>query len=491
MRRNAALFVLISVLSGMGGTLVSLAAGIWIFDLTGDPGLAALAALGVYLPSLAAPWLGALVDRFPRRALLIVAEFVVTAVLLSLLAVDSAGQVWLIYLVMLVRGAGYVILDAGESALLPAALPADRLGDVNGWRSSAQEGIKLVAPLGGAALYAWAGPHPVILLSAALPLLSAGLYALLRLNAAKPQHPATPSPERTATPSLKRTATACSERTATASSERIETPRPEHTTTPRAGGPAEAWAEARAVAEGATAAEVRAGAGTEPVAEAGARVETGERRRAGLGWSSVREGLIALRVEPVRTPVLLGAVVIAVSGLTNAAVLARIVGGLDLPATYLGVLSSAQGAGSIVAGLLVGRLLARFPAGRVAGIGGLTFGVACLFWSLPWWPGMIVGSVLAGMGLVWALIAAVTAVQTGTPEHLLGRVAATSNTALFGPLAVSIPLGAALIGLGARTALLAAATLLLITVTTVWRWNRKRPAPTTVEVGEATGRGRR
>ncbi|HWS38939.1 MAG TPA: MFS transporter, partial [Actinoplanes sp.] len=120
MRRNAALLVLISVLSGFGGTALTLAAGIWILDLTGNPGLAALAALGVYLPSLAAPWLGALVDRFPRRALLITVEFVVAALLLVLLPVDTAGQVWLIYLVMLARGFGYVLLDAGETALLPS-----------------------------------------------------------------------------------------------------------------------------------------------------------------------------------------------------------------------------------------------------------------------------------------------------------------------------------------------------------------------------------
>jgi hypothetical protein len=66
MRRNAILFVAISLLSGFGSTAMSLVAGIWILDLTGSVSLAGLAGLCVYAPTLAAPWLGALVDRLPR-----------------------------------------------------------------------------------------------------------------------------------------------------------------------------------------------------------------------------------------------------------------------------------------------------------------------------------------------------------------------------------------------------------------------------------------
>ena len=71
MRRNAGLFVAISLLSGFGSSAMSLVAGIWILDLTGSTGLAALAGLCVYAPVLAGPWLGGLLDRVPRRPLVI------------------------------------------------------------------------------------------------------------------------------------------------------------------------------------------------------------------------------------------------------------------------------------------------------------------------------------------------------------------------------------------------------------------------------------
>ena len=382
MRRNAVLFVLISLLSGFGSTAMTLAAGIWVLDLTGSVSLAALTAVCIYAPTFAAPWLGALVDRLPRRPLVIAVDLGLGALLLTLLAVRSADAAWLIFAVLLARGASYVLIEAGESAIMPSALPASALGDVNGWRSSAQEGTKLLAPLAGAALYAWRGPDAVVVLSAVMPLLTAACYALVRL----------PGPDRL----------------------------------------------------------VRA----DPV-----------EAKAGL-----REGLRALfSVPAVRNPVLLAGAAIGMSGLKDAAVLAHLVHDLRLPATHLGFLGTAQGAGSIVGGLIVGRVLARVAPVGVATIGAVVFAAGCLTQALPWWPTMIAGSVLIGLGLPWTLIAAVTAVQTGTPDHLLGRVAATSNTVMFGPVAIGIPLGAAAVHLGAVPPLVFAAAFSVAAALTALR----------------------
>ncbi len=368
MRRNAVLFVTISVLSGFGSSAMSLVAGIWILDLTGSPSRAALAGLCVYAPTLAGPWIGALIDRVPRRPLVIAANLTLAAALPTLLAVRGPDQIWLIFAVATAYGVSYVLIDAGENALLPAAVPADRLGDVNGWRSSAQEGMKLVAPLAGAGLYAWQGGHLVALVSAAVPVVVAALYAALRLTAP----PAGPAP--------------------------ADHPR------------------------------------------------------------GVRTGLTALLGRRMlRTCVLLAAAAIAMSGFTTAAGFAIVTDELGLPSTFLGVLVSAQGGGSIVAGAVVGRLIARQEPLAVAAAGTALFAASCLVRCLPWWPAVLAASVAAGAGLVLALVAAVTAVQTQTPDALLGRVAATANTVMFGPITLAIPLGAAAVGWGARPPLVLAA----------------------------------
>ncbi|WP_373872831.1 MFS transporter [Actinoplanes palleronii] len=435
---------------------MSLAAGLWILDLTGSASLAALAGLGTYAPALAAPWLGALVDRFPRRPLVITVDLVISAAILALLAAPDAS--W-IYLVLLVRGFSYVLLDAGETALLPAALPPRLLGDVNGWRSSAQEGMKLLAPLAGAALYAWRGPHAVVLVCAALPLLTAFLYALVHL------HP--PNPARLPSPAVGADAVGPRRELsdpASPADDAYAVATEQGTPHPPSAGPIPASARdgaARRASDDRGGSEPGDGSDSAGRESSATPADPDAERPVTLGWTSVRAGLTALWREPLRTPVLVAAVAIAVSGMTNAAVLLHLVEDLHHPATHLGILSSAQGAGSIVGGLLVGRLLARLAAVRVAALGAALFAVACVAWSLPWWPAMIVGSVLAGLGLPWTLIAGITVIQTRTPDHLLGRVAATGNMVMFGPITLAIPLGAALAQLGARPPLLLGATLAL------------------------------
>jgi MFS family permease len=129
----------------------------------------------------------------------------------------------------------------------------------------------------------------------------------------------------------------------------------------------------------------------------------------------------------------------------------------------MGILASAQGAGSIAGGLGVGRLLARFGAVRVAACGAALFAAGGVVQSLAGWPLLVAGSVLIGIGLPWTLIAGVTAVQANTPDALLGRVSATSITVMFGPNALAIPLGAAAVHLGSRPPLLTAAVVCLVT----------------------------
>jgi MFS family permease len=163
----------------------------------------------------------------------------------------------------------------------------------------------------------------------------------------------------------------------------------------------------------------------------------------------------------VRVPVLTAAVAIAMSGFATSALYRAVTDRLDLPATALSVLASAQGAGSILGGLVVGRLLSRVGPVAVAAWGAALFAAGCLVQCVSWWPALIAASVTVGVGLPWTLVAGITAVQTGVPAALLGRAAATSTTVMFAPNALAIPLGAAAVHLGSRPPLLTAAVLCL------------------------------
>ncbi|MFC4070320.1 MFS transporter [Actinoplanes subglobosus] len=179
--RNATAYLAAVLVSSFGTSAMMLAAGIWVMSLTGSSSLAAWVGFALWAPTLAGPLLGTIVDRAPhRRQVMVATHAVMGLLLLLLLLVDDRTDVWLIFAVMLAYGVSFVVLDAAETAVLPAAISTDLLGDVNGLRMSASEGMKLAAPLIGAGLFAWLGGASVAVLDAATFLTAAALCLLIR-----------------------------------------------------------------------------------------------------------------------------------------------------------------------------------------------------------------------------------------------------------------------------------------------------------------------
>lgn len=165
--RNARIYLLGQILSLFGDTSLWLAMGIRVKTLTGSDGAAGLVLFAFALPQLFAPRSGMLVDRVRRRRLLAVTNVLTGCVVLLLLRVHSADQVWLIYLVMVLYGGAYTVLTSAQAALLKTIVPDDLLGDANGVLRTVHEGLRLVGPLTGARLFAVFGGGAVAVLDAA------------------------------------------------------------------------------------------------------------------------------------------------------------------------------------------------------------------------------------------------------------------------------------------------------------------------------------
>lgn len=182
--RNARRYLSAVVVSGFGTMAMSLVAGIWVKSLTGSDSLAALTSFCFWAPTAAGPALGAVVDVLGARPVLVWTNVVMGAALCLLFLVRSPAQVWLLFAVLLLYGVSFVVLDAAEAAVLPAAVPEALLAEVNGMRMSASEGTRLAAPLLGAGLFAVAGGDAVVALDAATFAAGAWLLGTLRLPAA-------------------------------------------------------------------------------------------------------------------------------------------------------------------------------------------------------------------------------------------------------------------------------------------------------------------
>lgn len=174
------------VFSLTGDLMLFLAMGIWVKTLTSSSALAGPTFFFLAAPSVLAPLAGLLVDRLRRRPLLVVTNLTLGVAVLPLLAVRDATDVWLIYAVMVVYGAGYLVLPSGQSALLATMLPAELLGEANSALSLVRGGLRLLAPLAGAGLFAAFGPKIVIIADAATFAVAALSLCLLNVAERRP-----------------------------------------------------------------------------------------------------------------------------------------------------------------------------------------------------------------------------------------------------------------------------------------------------------------
>jgi hypothetical protein len=180
-------------------------------------------------------------------------------------------------------------------------------------------------------------------------------------------------------------------------------------------------------------------------------------------------GFTHVRRSPeLQRQVTIAAIVIGISGLGVAAQYS-LVQALREPPSFLGVLSAALGAGSIVSSLTSAPLLRRVGESWLAVIGSVDFAVRNLLRATGSMPAVVAGSLLLGFALPWVFLAVINLAQRTTPNELKGRVSAMILLAIFGPQASLQALGSLAIehvsyqtiyiGSAARTLAAAAADL--------------------------------
>lgn len=173
-------------LSMFGDWAMIIVLGIWMKVLTGSSSAAGLVFFVFALASLAAPLGGLVVDRLPKRPLMIATHIALAGVMCLLLFVHDRSDIWLLYLVTALYGLGGDVFAAARSAMLKAMLPDELLADANGAYQSIREGLRIIAPLAGAGIYALIGGGAVALLDAATFLASAATLVALRFDEPPP-----------------------------------------------------------------------------------------------------------------------------------------------------------------------------------------------------------------------------------------------------------------------------------------------------------------
>jgi MFS family permease len=356
-RSDVRLLLAGQALSMFGDWMMIIVLGIWTKVLTGSNSAAGLVFFTFALCGLISPLGGLVVDRLPKKPLMVATHLALAAVMCLLLLVHDRHDVWVLYVVTLLYGLGGDVFAAARGSMLKSMLPDELLAEANGALQSLREGMRLVAPLAGAALYAAAGGAVVALVDAGTFVVSAGLLVALRF-----------------------------------------------------GEPPVAAKEHHFLRE----------------------------LTAGLGHIWREPVLKKLTIGLAGTLLVVGFGETLIFAITEA---------LGKPASWIAILGTLQGVGSIVGGVTAARMIRRFGELRTAGLGLLLFTIGDTLWLILSIPVILASMAIAGVGIVWAIVAISTAYQRRSPQTLQGRVSAAANMLFSVPQTISIAVGAALISL--------------------------------------------
>jgi MFS family permease len=354
-RSDVRLLLAGQALSMFGDWMMIIVLGIWTKVLTGSNSAAGLVFFVFAIGGLLAPLGGLVVDRVRKRPLMITTHVALGLVMLLLLLVHSRREVWLIYVVTALYSLGGDIFGSARSSMMKAMLPDELLADANGAFQSLREGLRLVAPLAGAGLYAVTSGGTVAIVDTATFLASAATLVALRF--------AEPAPAA----------------------------REQHFLREVSAGMTHIW-----------------------------RVP------------ALRQMTIGISL----TMIVIGFSETLLFALTSA---------LHHPPSFIGVLGTVQGVGSVVGGLTASKLLRRLGDLRTAGVGVALFAVGDGVWLIRSLPVVMAGMAVAGLGIVWAVVAIGTAYQRRSGQEIQGRVSAAANMVFSVPQTISIAAGAALI----------------------------------------------
>lgn len=166
----------------MAGDLVLfIALPFWIYQLTGSAFATGIMFAALTIPQLViSPIAGVFVDRLDRKRLMIVSDLLRAALVACYLLVNTADQVWLIYVIAFTESAVSQFFRPSAMAVLPTLVN----GEEELTRANAALGAsfalgQLAGPALGGVLVAAFGAHAAALFDAGTYLVSAALVAAL------------------------------------------------------------------------------------------------------------------------------------------------------------------------------------------------------------------------------------------------------------------------------------------------------------------------
>jgi MFS family permease len=188
--RNFRLLYFGQAVSQLGDWFNSVAVYALVLDLTGSATAVAWMMIMQFLPiAIVGPLAGVVVDRVDRRRLMIAADLVRGALILVLLLVRSADQIWLAYLVMGLTVSASGFFEPARTATIPNITGPRELLAANALSSATWSAMLAIGASIGGLVTAILGRNVAFAVNAASFFASAAFIVATRYDAAPPASP--------------------------------------------------------------------------------------------------------------------------------------------------------------------------------------------------------------------------------------------------------------------------------------------------------------
>lgn len=171
--------------ANVGDSVLFLTIAIWVKTFTNSDVYTALIFVMLGLPALVAPVFGLLADRFSRIRVVSISNIFVSAAILLLLFVHDTSDMWLVYVVTFAYSSAGYVNASSQSGLLRDTIEVRLLGPANGTFTAIDQGLRIVAPLLAAGVFAMWGIEPILFFTVAMLLISTVLLQLVRITETK------------------------------------------------------------------------------------------------------------------------------------------------------------------------------------------------------------------------------------------------------------------------------------------------------------------
>jgi MFS family permease len=185
--RNFRLLYIGQTASQLGDWFNAVAVYALLLDLTGSATAVALMLIVQYMPvAIIGPLAGVVVDRVNRRRVMIAADIARGCLILGLLLVRTADQVWIAYVVMALAVAATAFFEPARTATIPNITSAEELLPANALSAATWSAMLAAGASIGGLVTAIAGRNMAFAINAASFFWSAFFIARTRYDATPP-----------------------------------------------------------------------------------------------------------------------------------------------------------------------------------------------------------------------------------------------------------------------------------------------------------------